>query len=570
MKKFISMLLVVCMICTYCISPAFAYEDEGESLPFSFNVEGDCIYFTDEEGYIREIRPNDATSYSALAGTGLLTLGSSGGVIASGAASIMPSLLVLYIIIVSCGYVIDSMPGIQNVLADVWHRLSPASQKECDDIIAAGGTSFQISETLAAEMETAMGEVFYNDDGSLKKTGITFDPTNMLEWNPSAQNVYGNALTSTIYKYDLSSTPVAIDGTSLTVALADMPFETTSGVTKALLITNTVTGATCYMGLDEDVADFDCCTWKISAPVVQTIQATGSEYVYHRLMFWVMSVCEHAANGGCSNHYYKYQSVPCWEGSYFLFDGTGMAELDGIPLSYYQYVLPYRFWYWYMTKMDGVEYVVAPQSPLVTICSDLTFGIKHDGEVLTPDKDKPLYFPTIAEFEDVNYITKEGVGTGDFSKPITLNPEIDVPVEGEGEGGILDAILAIPTKIVDGIKALILSLFLPSEGFMEEFIADISSTFEDRMGILTYPISVLYEFFDHLLDVGEEEPIFKWSAWKYEGHTFIPSGSFNLNSLLENGSFAMIHDIYLLLVDAGIVFGLIQLLRRKYDSIISH
>ena len=115
---------------------------------------------------------------------------------------------------------------------------------------------------------------------------------------------------------------------------------------------------------------------------------------------------------------------------------------------------------------------------------------------------------------------------------------------------------------------MIMGLFIPSEGFFEKFFAEITALFDDRMGLLTYPLSVLYDFLDHLLNLGSQEPVLRWGSWSYQGTEFIPAGSYNLNTLLSNDTFATIHDIYLLIVDAGVAFGLIALLRKKYESVI--
>lgn len=51
------------------------------------------------------------------------------------------------------------------------------------------------------------------------------------------------------------------------------------------------------------------------------------------------------------------------------------------------------------------------------------------------------------------------------------------------------------------------------------------------------------------------------------GKLLISATIFNLNSLVESGALKIVHDIYLIIVDAFIIFGLVNLAKHKYEEV---
>lgn len=135
---------------------------------------------------------------------------------------------------------------------------------------------------------------------------------------------------------------------------------------------------------------------------------------------------------------------------------------------------------------------------------------------------------------------------------------------------VLEAIKAIPQKIEVVITDVLTLLFVPDAAFFDEWIASINGVFTGRLGILTYPISVIYKLFDSFLEIGEVEPILRWNSWSYDGTEFIHAGEYNLNSILENDMLKTLHDIYLVCVDVFLSFALLRFAKREYDSILEH
>lgn len=134
---------------------------------------------------------------------------------------------------------------------------------------------------------------------------------------------------------------------------------------------------------------------------------------------------------------------------------------------------------------------------------------------------------------------------------------------------ILEGLTVIKDWITDGVLGALKVAFIPDETFFEDFFANLQASFENRFGLLTYPISVIYDFLDSLLSVGNVEPVLSWGSWSYKGTELIPAGSYNLNEIVEDGTFNTIYNIYLIVVDCFLIFLFLGFIQRKYRSIIS-
>ena len=75
--------------------------------------------------------------------------------------------------------------------------------------------------------------------------------------------------------------------------------------------------------------------------------------------------------------------------------------------------------------------------------------------------------------------------------------------------GIWEGITSLPGKIVDGIKNLMISLFVPSDSFFEECFDRFDYVFKDRLGFmytaLSYIIDLYYNLIDYWTDSGYEQ-----------------------------------------------------------------
>lgn len=124
-------------------------------------------------------------------------------------------------------------------------------------------------------------------------------------------------------------------------------------------------------------------------------------------------------------------------------------------------------------------------------------------------------------------------------------------------------------KLIDLLIDALKSLFIPGEGFLDTYFSELLNWFSDRLGFLSYPLELILDVLNRILTINFEEPIINIPDI-YEPSTnikIISERSFNFNSLLENNTLKTVHNIYLILVDAVIVFGLVNLLKNKLEEV---
>lgn len=151
-----------------------------------------------------------------------------------------------------------------------------------------------------------------------------------------------------------------------------------------------------------------------------------------------------------------------------------------------------------------------------------------------------------------------------------INNQTEVLKEQEKTNkGILQTIIELPGKvanfIIDGLK----SLFIPSNDFISNFFTNLKNWFSDRFGFLFYPFGLIIDILNRIININFSEPIFNVPDI-YEPFTnskLINNTTYNLNSLLANSIFNNLHNIYLLCVDAFIIFGLVNLAKFKFNEV---
>lgn len=157
----------------------------------------------------------------------------------------------------------------------------------------------------------------------------------------------------------------------------------------------------------------------------------------------------------------------------------------------------------------------------------------------------------------------------------TVTPEPDPGTDPEPGGAettswlsrILESIKSLPQRIAEAIS----SIFVPSPDFFPTAISNLKDTYSDRMGLLTYPFSILFDFLDRILNLNDQPPILRWDNIylpSHPGTPIIAAGSYNLNDTLSTTAGRRVHDVYLVIVDAMMIVAFLDLCRRKYQKII--
>ena len=128
---------------------------------------------------------------------------------------------------------------------------------------------------------------------------------------------------------------------------------------------------------------------------------------------------------------------------------------------------------------------------------------------------------------------------------------------------IIDAITALPAAIAEKIKAL----FVPREGYAAEFVADITATYQGRMGLLTYPFTVLADFVGTVATLEEQEPVLRWDAVEWQNKTIISAGEYNLKSAVSSAQMQTVYMIYKTVVSGMLVVAFLHLCYKKLKEV---
>lgn len=119
--------------------------------------------------------------------------------------------------------------------------------------------------------------------------------------------------------------------------------------------------------------------------------------------------------------------------------------------------------------------------------------------------------------------------------------------------------------LLNGLK----SLFIPDNDFLTNYFNELKEWFSDRLGFLSYPLELILDILDKIKNINFSEPIIQIPDFiePSTNEKIITARTYNLNTLLENDTFKTCHDVYFILVDAIIIFGLVNLLKHKLEEV---
>lgn len=124
-------------------------------------------------------------------------------------------------------------------------------------------------------------------------------------------------------------------------------------------------------------------------------------------------------------------------------------------------------------------------------------------------------------------------------------------------------------KLIELLINALKSLFIPADGFLDNYFNELKEWFSARLGFLSYPLDLILNVLERIKSINFEEPIIQIPDFvePSTNEKIINARTYNLNSLLENNTFKTCHDVYLVLVDAIIIFGLVNLLKNKMEEV---
>lgn len=602
MKKMLSFVLCFTLLIFSTVQPVAASYDDGTVVE----------HLVDDRGYI--ITPGN---YSF---AGLAIAGASGAGFLGGSATLLgPGALGILAILIASGFEFSSVSGYAAEANRLYSALSETAQSWFDTAVESGSEAIELTSDAYAQLNQAYSEQLFID-GSLRTTGyVDLGLTGFLDFNQN-DKIDSNTLDTDIDFYNLSeSSFVNIPDTNLAVRLvSDISSLGYSGTSTnyGLEVTNLVTGVSLFL-VDEFIPIEeridDCCSLSISAPTAYTKEWVSSGTQNTSIGFWLLRNCTNSSHTQqyYSTHYPQLDSGQVVSSvAPFMVMGDCLADgLSGVWFDGWNFDPNTGNIVWNL--IDGTTLDVG-QTPQVMTASEPYYTITKDNAYDLPGAGTTLTLPSNEALKNVNTITPAQV-LADTATP--ENPGDSPGLEHDGTVlGVLKAILnalavtgpvglalsaivngisdlyqqvgslttawdlywqdvissvkSLPQAIGQTITNVLVEVFVPSAEFFDTYIEDMTALFDERLGILTYPISVLFDLLNRFMSLGSQEPVLRWSAVNMFGVDVIPAGQYNLNEVLQNSAFKRVHDIYLIIVDATITFGLLNLLRRKYESII--
>lgn len=125
-------------------------------------------------------------------------------------------------------------------------------------------------------------------------------------------------------------------------------------------------------------------------------------------------------------------------------------------------------------------------------------------------------------------------------------------------------------KLIDLLIDALKSLFVPEEGFFNNWISDINDYFSSRFGMVYSSIDFVVDFLTRLADISSNlntDYTIHIPEFKLFDTTLIPEYSYNLADLLENETFKNIHTIYLSIIDVIMFLWLLVFARNTFAEI---
>lgn len=482
--KSISIMLAIVVMVNCCLSPVFAAEpDVFDYYP----------YDTDEDGYITG--ESEVSTYSA----GALLIPVSGGLAGTGgfiagAGAVVSGVVPVLAVLAAVGLTIYSVHGIVEEATELYNLLSETHQKELTTIyensISSGDNAFTLSSGLAAGLMEGINKQFYEEE-ELRTVGLGFSGVNCLQYNYDAQHVYGNRLTSNIYKYELGFNSFTFDGTTIS---CQQIFNNVGGdradEQNALSLYNSSTGVHLDFAAYGFPRKYACNKFYISAPVVKSYVATaenvidGKEYnisfSYKQIGFWVLDECSAIANGSfCEHHTARYQSSYLEDApitganASMIFGATGETLLDDIVIDGWQlrdegthFVVEYL----YDSFVNGVGSVFADVTPLERFLTSEEYVISAQNGISNLVPGQTLYLPGTDVLNNLEYLTKDGATTNTWDTAID-GSTVDKPSTDTGETtSFLQRIIELLESILSKIGGVIIPEWL------REIISSLFST----------------------------------------------------------------------------------------------
>lgn len=127
-------------------------------------------------------------------------------------------------------------------------------------------------------------------------------------------------------------------------------------------------------------------------------------------------------------------------------------------------------------------------------------------------------------------------------------------------------------KLIDLLLDLLKKLFIPEDGYFELWFNDLKMFFEDKLGFLATPFTIIIDFINRYLDLNPSEDIIinipDITVPNFEEHIIVKATTFNWSQLLKSkDSLNTLWQLYLSFVDVFLILNFINLCENKYNRI---
>lgn len=125
-------------------------------------------------------------------------------------------------------------------------------------------------------------------------------------------------------------------------------------------------------------------------------------------------------------------------------------------------------------------------------------------------------------------------------------------------------------KLVELFLEMLKGLFIPSDNFFNDWLADMNDYFSDRFGIIYYPFDLVIDFLTRVVDTCSNvssNAVLNVPNLDFMGVTLIHAFTFDFNSLLVNDGLKTVYNIYLVVVDVILSLMLITLAKNTFAEV---
>lgn len=134
--------------------------------------------------------------------------------------------------------------------------------------------------------------------------------------------------------------------------------------------------------------------------------------------------------------------------------------------------------------------------------------------------------------------------------------------------GIWETIKDLPNQFLNMLKGL----FIPEDGYFENWFNDLKTFFEEKLGFLATPLTLFIDFVNMYLDLNATEDIIinipDITVPNFDNHKIISATSFNWSQTLKSkDSLNTLWQLYLSFIDVFLILNFLNLCENKYNKI---